>query len=196
MTYEEIRDKLSKSKVVIAGLGGLGSNIAMMLARSGIGHLRLIDFDVVDESNLNRQLYTVDDIGRPKTEALEEILTKINPNPYYEMINTKITRDNVSKLVEGFPIACEAMDKAEIKSMFVQEVLSNYSDTIVVSGNGMAGYKDANSIRTKQKMSRLYVCGDNTTGLEETKIIMAPKVMICAGHQANKIIELLVEKED
>lgn len=196
MTKEKIKEILKRSKVAVAGLGGLGSNIAVMLARSGVGYLRLVDFDVVDESNLNRQAYSLEHIGRPKAEALIEILNQINPNLKYEAFCEKVTPENIEELFGTFPIICEAFDRPEQKAMLVREALIRCCDSIVISGNGMAGFGDANQIRTDRMMNRLYVCGDMKTGIEDTGIIMAPRVMICAGHEANKVIQLLLEGEN
>ncbi len=188
-------EKLRNSKVAIAGLGGLGSHIAVMLARSGVGQLHLVDFDIVDLSNLNRQVYTVDELGMPKTEALKRILLKINPyiNVSYE--NIKVDNENIKQLFTGFNIVCEAFDNPSAKAMIVSELLSRDSETIIVSGSGMAGYGDANEIKTEKKFSRLYVCGDGKSDAFEGIGLMAPRVMICAGHQANMIVRLILGEE-
>lgn len=190
-----IYEKLRNSKVAIAGLGGLGSHIAVMLARSGVGQLHLVDFDIVDLSNLNRQVYTVDELGMPKTEALKRILLKINPyiNVSYE--NVKVDNKNIKQLFTGFNIVCEAFDNPSAKAMIVSELLSRDSETIIVSGSGMAGYGDANEIKTEKKFSRLYVCGDGKSDAFEGIGLMAPRVMICAGHQANMIVRLILGEE-
>lgn len=190
----EVAEILRNSKVAIAGLGGLGSNIAVMLVRSGIGHLKLIDFDVVDVTNLNRQMYSIKHLGKPKTEALLEILKGINPYITYETVQIKVTPDNVEELFKDFPIVCEAFDKPDQKAMLVREVLTRCPLATVVSGNGMAGYADTNSIITKRQMSRLYVCGDGNTDVGDGIGLMAPRVAVCAGHQANKVIQLLLNK--
>lgn len=190
-----IYEKLRNSKVAIAGLGGLGSHIAVMLARSGVGQLHLVDFDIVDLSNLNRQVYNVDELGMPKTEALKRILLKINPyiNVSYE--NVKVDNKNIKQLFTGFNIVCEAFDNPSAKAMIVSELLSRDSETIIVSGSGMAGYGDANEIKTEKKFSRLYVCGDGKSDAFEGIGLMAPRVMICAGHQANMIVRLILGEE-
>ena len=190
-----IYEKLRNSKVAIAGLGGLGSHIAVMLARSGVGQLHLVDFDIVDLSNLNRQVYTVDELGMPKTEALKGILLKINPyiNVSYE--NVKVDNKSIKQLFTGFNIVCEAFDNPSAKAMIVSELLSRDSETIIVSGSGMAGYGDANEIKTEKKFSRLYVCGDGKSDAFEGIGLMAPRVMICAGHQANMIVRLILGEE-
>lgn len=189
----KIKEKLLSARVAIAGLGGLGSNIAVMLARSGVGHMTLIDFDVVDVTNLNRQAYMIPQVGKPKTEALKEILDQINPYLDYEFKQVKVTKDNVGELLTGFSIVCEAFDKPDQKSMLVQEVLRRFPETKVVSGNGMAGYGDANDITTKRLMSRLFICGDGETDVGDGIGLMSPRVNVCAAHQANKIIQLILQ---
>jgi thiamine biosynthesis protein thiF len=191
----QIYEKLKRAKVAIAGLGGLGSHIAVMLARSGVGHLHLVDFDRVDLSNLNRQVYGVNELGELKTEALKEILLEINPYINVSFENAKVNNDNVKPLFDGFNLVCEAFDNPKAKAMLVSELLSRDSETIIVSGSGMAGYGDANEIKTVKKMSRLYVCGDGKSDAFEGIGLMAPRVMICAGHQANIIIRLILGEE-
>ena len=110
---KEMQKKLRAAKVAVAGLGGLGSNIAVMLARSGIGKLLLVDFDVVDVTNLNRQMYFIPQLGRPKTEALAELLVQINPYTEYETVCTKVTPENVKELFSEYPIVCEAFDRPD-----------------------------------------------------------------------------------
>ena len=191
----EMKEKLKNARVAIAGLGGLGSNIAVNLARSGVGHLLLIDFDVVDVSNLNRQMYMIPHIGLPKTEALRDILSRINPWLDIQTKQVKITSENARSLLTGWPIVCEAFDRPDQKAMLVSTLLSQCPDCIIVSGNGMAGLGDANLIRTQRKLRRLYVCGDGTTEIAPGAGLMAPRVAICAGHQANKVLQLILEEE-
>ena len=192
---KEMKEKLENAHVAIAGLGGLGSNIAVMLARSGVGHLLLVDFDVVDVTNLNRQAYGISQVGKEKTQALKELLCEINPYLEYECKCVRVTPENVKELFTGYPIVCEAFDKAEQKAMLVQELLTQFSETVVISGNGMAGFGDANEIQTKKMMHRLYVCGDQKTDIAEGIGLMAPRVAICAAHQANKVLQIILEEE-
>ena len=189
---KEIKGKLRNAHVAIAGLGGLGSNIAVMLARSGVGHLLLVDFDTVDVTNLNRQMYTIPHLGRPKTEALAEILCRINPYPDYELRQVRVTPDNLRELFEGWPIVCEAFDRADQKAMLISGLLTTCPETVIVSGNGMAGYGDANEIRTIRRLGRLYICGDGTADSQAGMGLMAPRVAVCAGHQANQVIRLIL----
>lgn len=191
---DEMQEKLRGVKVAVAGLGGLGSNIAVMLARSGIGHLFLVDFDVVDVTNLNRQMYFISHLGLPKTEALPQILYQINPYLTCESVRIKVMPENVRELFKEYPIVCEAFDKPDQKAMLVRELLMQCPETIVVSGNGMAGYGDTNDICTSQKMRRLYVCGDQKTDVGGGIGLMAPRVAACAAHEANKVIQLIMER--
>ena len=191
---DEMREKLRGAKVAVAGIGGLGSNIAVMLARSGIGHLFLVDFDVVDVTNLNRQMYFISHLGLPKTEALPQILYQINPYLTCESVRIKVMPENVRELFKEYPIVCEAFDKPDQKAMLVRELLMQCPETIVVSGNGMAGYGDSNDICTRQKMRRLYVCGDQKTDVGGGIGLMAPRVAACAAHEANKVIQLIMER--
>lgn len=186
---------LARSSVCILGLGGLGSNIGVYLARSGIGRLVLVDFDQVEASNLNRQYYSLGHIGMKKTHALLEVIRSINPFIDLEVIDTKINRDNIMDIVKGQQIICEALDDPATKSMVVSEVLANSDDKLVVAASGMAGLGDANLIRTRRKLSRLYICGDERSDFELIPGMMAPRVSICAGHQANIILRLLLGLE-
>ena len=192
---KEMQVKLRSAKVAVAGLGGLGSNIAAMLARSGIGKLLLVDFDVVDVTNLNRQMYFIPQLGKPKAEALPEILRQINPYLTYEAVCVKVAPENVKELFADYPIVCEAFDKPDQKAMLVRELLTQCPETTVVSGNGMAGYGDTNEIRTQQMMGRLYVCGDQSTDVGNGIGLIAPRVAACAAHEANKVLQLIMQKE-
>ena len=148
---KEVQDKLLQGKVAIAGLGGLGSNIAVALARAGVGTLHLIDFDVVDISNLNRQQYRVQDIGRKKTEALAEIIRDINPFVQLKLDCVRVDADNVPELFCEEDIVCEAFDQAKEKAMLVDAFFSSFKEEkILLSGSGMAGYHSSNAIKTRQ----------------------------------------------
>lgn len=188
----QMYEKISNAAVAIAGLGGLGSHVAVMLARAGVGHLLLVDFDTVDITNLNRQAYTCEHIGRKKTEALGQILKEINPYIEVQMKDCYVNPENLTELFGGYRIICEAFDKAEAKAMLVNTVLKEMKETFVVSGSGMAGYGSGNEIHTEKLMKRLYVCGDGKTEASGNLCLMAPRVTICAAHQANMIIRLIL----
>lgn len=187
-----VQDKLTKARVAIAGLGGLGSNIAISLARIGVGHLHLVDFDRVDLTNLNRQHYFIRHLGAYKTDALKEQILQINP--YIQVVTDclKITADSVPALFAGEDIICEAFDVPEQKAMLVNAVLETLPEKILLSGNGMAGYGNSNAIRTRQILPRFYLCGDEVSG-NDMKSLMAPRVAICAAHEANMAAALIIE---
>ena len=188
----EIKERLRAASVAVAGLGGLGSNIAAMLARSGIGRLFLVDFDVVDVTNLNRQLYLIPHVGMAKTEAMLQILKDINPWLDVRTERVRVTKENAAALFGGFPYVCEAFDRPEEKAMLVNTLLRECPGTTVISGSGMAGYGDANLIKTEQRFGRLYLCGDGVTDIGAGMGLMAPRVAVCAGHQANKVLQLIL----
>lgn len=183
---------LKKSKVAVAGLGGLGSNIAISLARIGVGKLFLVDFDIVEPSNLNRQSYYIKHLGILKTEALKEQLNDINPFIEVKTKNIKITEENAVNLFKDYEIVCEALDNPSSKAMLVNTLLINLPKTKIISASGMAGFESSNTIKTEKKMKNLYLCGDYTTPAEPGSGLMAPRVMVCAGHQANMILRLLL----
>ncbi|MDD3652900.1 MAG: sulfur carrier protein ThiS adenylyltransferase ThiF [Desulfotomaculaceae bacterium] len=191
-----VYEKIKKGKVAIAGLGGLGSNIAVMLARSGVGQLLLIDFDVVEPSNLNRQSYYISHLGLPKTVALKKQLGEINPFIKVETKQTKVTADNVEELFVGYDIICEAFDQPEAKSLLVNVALEQLPGIKIVAASGMAGYDSANLIKTVKPMKNLYLCGDFENEARPGRGLLAPRVQICAGHQANMVLRLLLGIED
>lgn len=193
---KEIYEKLEKSRVAVAGLGGLGSHIAVILARSCVGTLHLIDFDNVDISNLNRQEYYVQHIGRPKTECLKEKLLEINPFINIITDNVRVEQGNLEELFKEERIVCEAFDEAEQKAMLVNGILEKLPYIKLISGSGMAGYGDSNTIKTKKVFKNFYLCGDGETDSGEGIGLMAPRVSICAGHEANKAIQLILYPEN
>ncbi|MBE5917464.1 MAG: thiamine biosynthesis protein ThiF [Pseudobutyrivibrio ruminis] len=187
--------KFAEATVAICGLGGLGSNIAICLARAGIGKLILIDFDVVDVSNLHRQQYKASQVGMYKTEALKENLLEINPYITIESRTVRMTEDNTVKLVSEADIVCEAFDKAECKAMVVNAVLTYFKDKIIVSGSGMAGFSSANAIVTKKLSNRFYMCGDGVSDVNDGIGLIASRVMVCAAHEAHIVLRLLMGEQ-
>ena len=190
-----IQEKLKNAGVAIAGLGGLGSNIAVMLARIGVGKLLLVDFDRVEASNLNRQCYDVTHIGMLKTDALKGQLEKINPYVVTETRDVTITEDNAAEIFKDYTIVCEAFDKAQNKAVLVNALLEQGGKKIVAA-SGMNGFESSNKIATRHVFDNLYVCGDSNPPAQEGIGFMAPRVSICAGHQANMIVRLILDKED
>lgn len=177
--------------VAIVGAGGLGSNVAIMLARTGVSPLFIIDFDKVEESNLNRQYYTRNDLGEYKVNALKKHIEEINPNIEVKVYQGKIMPHNIVELLGKYSIVCEALDNPETKAILVNTLLQHSRKIKIVSGSGMGGYESSNLMKTSKKMNQLYVCGDEEAGLDKGYKMLAPRVNICAGHEANMIIRLL-----
>ena len=189
-----ISKKLKKTRVCILGLGGLGSNVAVLLARSGIGYLKLVDFDIVEASNLNRQQYRISHIGIKKTEAMKSIIREINPFVEVDILDIKVDRENIYSIVGDIEIVVEAFDRAETKAMILEELLTD-KNKIVVSASGMAGLGSANEIVTRKIKDNFYLIGDNYSDYEEYSGIMSTRVMICAAHQANVVLRLILGEE-
>ena len=189
-----ISKKLKKTRVCILGLGGLGSNVAVLLARSGIGYLKLVDFDIVEASNLNRQQYRISHIGIKKTEVMKSIIREINPFVEVDILDIKVDRENIYSTVGDIKIVVEAFDRAETKAMILEELLTD-KNKIVVSASGMAGLGSANEIVTRKIKDNFYLIGDNYSDYEEYSGIMSTRVMICAAHQANVVLRLILGEE-
>lgn len=189
---EEVQARIRAARVAVAGLGGLGSNIAVSLARIGVGHLHLIDFDRVDVTNLNRQQYFADQVGMYKTEALRENLLRINPWLELRTDCLRVTEENAAELLRDDAYICEAFDIAENKAMLAGEVLEHFPEKYLVAASGMAGYGDNNEIRTRRVTSHFYLCGDEKTEAAAGRGLMAPRVALCAAHQANMVLRLIL----
>ena len=188
-----VLEKVKRATVGVAGLGGLGSAVAVALARTGIGKLVLADFDLVEPSNLNRQQYFIDQLGSPKTEALIENLRRINPYAEFEPVQQRVTARNAAAVFAGCEIVAECFDDPQSKAELTQALLR--SGKTVVAASGVAGDGPANAIRTKKKMARLYVVGDGITAAAPGRGLMAPRVGIAAHHQANAILRLLLGED-
>ncbi len=186
----ELLPILGRAVVGIAGAGGLGSNVAVALARVGVGKLIIADHDRVYPSNLNRQQYFIDQIGQPKVEALLENLKRMNPFSEYEIHHTRITPRNIPQLFGEAQILVEAFDLATEKSMLINTWLSLFPDRPIVAASGLSGFGKNNKIRTR-KMGRLYLCGDEESEPTDRVSPMAPRVGIVANMQANLVLELL-----
>lgn len=189
-----LHSEFAKASVAICGLGGLGSHVAMALARAGVGRLHLIDFDSVDLSNIHRQQYRLSQIGKKKTEALCENIKEIAPQITVLLDTVRIEEENLVKLLKQDAVICEAFDDAEAKAMLVNGVLEQFPDKYVVTASGMAGIASANSIKTRRITEHFYLCGDEVSGVTEQMGLFAPRVMLCAAHQAHMILRILAKE--
>jgi len=190
----ELQNNISGATVAICGLGGLGSNIAISLARAGIGKLILIDFDKVDITNLHRQQYKACQLGKYKTDALKENLLEIAPYLHIETHTARITETNITEFLKDADIICEAFDVAETKAMLVNEALEKMPNKYLVAASGMAGLGDANLIKTRKITSRFYLCGDEVSDINDEIGLVSSRVMLCAAHQAHTVLQILTQK--
>lgn len=183
---------LKRSVVGIAGAGGLGSAVAVALARVGVGTLIIADFDVVEPSNLNRQQFFVDQIGEAKVEALAANLARINP--YVQVIPSivRLTLENIPKILGDAQILVEAFDRADQKAMLVGAWRRHFPTRPIVTATGLAGHHPSNTVRTRRIGQYLYVVGDQETAACPGTGLMAPRVGVAAHHQANAVLRLLL----
>jgi len=182
---------LGSSVVGIAGAGGLGSNAAASLARAGVGRLIIADFDRVEPSDMNRQFFFLDQVGKLKVEALAENLKKLNPYSIIETHEAKITKENLPSVFGPADLLIEALDKADEKQMLVEAWLAAFPGRPIIVASGLAGYGKNNKLH-QRRMGNLYICGDECTECDECTAPMAPRVGIVANMQANLAVELLV----
>ena len=189
----KIMKKLKESIVGIAGAGGLGSNAAVALARSGIGHLIIVDFDKVEKGNLNRQYYFTNQIGKVKVKALKDNIKKINPFVKVDVHKEKLAKGSMEKHFKDVDVIIEALDSAEMKTAFVEEIMHKLPKTPVIAASGVAGYGHSERIVTK-KLGNLYMVYDADAKSSEDDILMAPRVCLMANWEANLALELILGK--
>lgn len=196
LQHTKIRqEKLQSARAAVCGLGGLGSHIALALARCGVGSLHLIDFDFVELSNLSRQQYFLHQVGMPKTEALKQVLLSVNPCLSIRTDQVRMTEENTAGLLEEDLYICEAFDVPEEKAMLTNFVLEHFPEKYLVGASGMAGCGDSNRIRTRRILPGYYLCGDGESDAALLGGLTAPRVMLCAAHQANQIAEMILRSE-
>jgi len=188
---KDLQSRFAAATVAVCGLGGLGSNIAIALARAGIGRLILIDFDRVDLTNLHRQQYKANQIGKYKTDALAENLFEMAPYIKLETATQKITEDNCTALLKDADVICEAFDNAEAKAMLANKVLETMPEKYLVAASGMAGMGTPNTVRTRRITKHFYLCGDERSDVADTIGLVSPRVMLCAAHQAHTVLRIL-----
>lgn len=193
---EDLQNKISAAHVAVCGLGGLGSNIAIALARAGVGHLHLIDFDRVDLTNLNRQQYAVGQLGQYKTDALRETLSLVSPYCDVTCDTIKVTEETLPDLLRNEDYICEAFDRAEAKAMLVSGVLEHFPEKYLVAASGLAGLGSANTIQTRRVSRRFYLCGDGTSDSSVGLGLVASRVLVCAAHEANMILRLIAGERE
>lgn len=193
---DEMAKTLKNATVGIAGLGGLGSNVAVALTRIGIGKLVLVDFDQVDKSNLNRQQYFLRHIGMYKTQALKEVLHDINADIEIETTNIFVDETNIEQLFKDVDIIVEAFDNSQSKAILVNTILLKMPNKAIVAGSGMGAYFSSNSIKTRKVRNNFYLSGDEFSDTDLGYMPLAPRVNIVANHQANMVLRLILGEKD
>lgn len=190
---EKLQRSLLSSRVAVCGLGGIGSHTAVFLARLGVGNLHIIDFDVVDVSNIHRQSYFPHQIGMKKTDALKNIINSISPFTQVICDDAALGRDNIPSLLKNDEIICECFDSAEAKAELSDTVLTLMPEKYVIAVSGVAGANGANDIKTKRITDRFYLCGDGVSDVEGS-CLFAPKVALCSAHQALTVLQIIKER--
>ncbi len=189
----EERKALESARVGIAGAGGLGSNCAMHLVRSGVAHLTIADFDVVSESNLNRQFFFRDQIGMKKVEALKANLLRIDPDAEVRALDMRLDATTVRETFADCDVVVEAFDAAEAKAMIVSALAG--SGKKIVTASGMAGWGRSNEMRVRKMGDRIVAVGDGESAVGACAAPHSPRVGIAAAMEANSVIALLLNKE-
>ncbi len=188
LTPEE-RAALESARVGIAGAGGLGSNCAMHLVRAGVLHLTVVDFDVVNESNLNRQFFFRDQLGRKKVEALKENLLRIDPAVDIRAVDMRLDASSAREVFADCDILVEAFDVVDAKVMLVSSFAS--SGKMLVTASGLAGWGRSNAMRVR-KMGNIVAIGDGETAVGANAAPVSPRVGIAAAMEANAVVSLLL----
>jgi sulfur carrier protein ThiS adenylyltransferase len=183
--------QIQRVKVGIAGVGGLGSNCAVCLARSGFKRMTLVDFDRVNYSNLNRQFYFADQVGMVKVAALRANLSRINPDLDLTVKAQKITAANLDECFGDCQAVVDGLDEVEIKRLLVEHFWR--TPKLVVAASGIAGWEDADQLVTRRVKPHIYLVGDQTTAVGEAQPPLAPRVNIVAAKEANVILKWVLE---
>lgn len=187
----QLKAFLSDKTVGIAGAGGLGSNCAVALARTGVGNLVIADFDVLEASNLNRQYYFRHQLGIPKVLALKENIREIDPTLRVEARTVKIDRNNLREIFDRCDILIEAFDKAEMKQMLIETALELWPDRPLVAASGLAGWGNTESITVK-RYGNFVLVGDDVSETGSWNPPLGPRVSVVAGMQADIALEFLL----
>ncbi len=192
MDRERLRSIFSKAAVGIAGVGGLGSTCAVSLARAGILNLVIADFDKVTESNLDRQYYFLDQVGRYKVDALSENIRRVDPRVQVTAHRVRLDRDNVGEIFSGCGIVVEAVDDAAVKEMIVETALQSFPGAHVVCASGLAGIGSLGELKLVHH-GRLHLCGDFSRETSADSPPVAPRVGVVANMEADMVLQILID---
>jgi sulfur carrier protein ThiS adenylyltransferase len=194
MRFSDIENHLNKFKVGIAGAGGLGSNCAVSLARTGVGTLVIADFDKIELSNISRQFYFIDQVGMMKTIALKENLKRIRPEINVVTHQTVLSEKNITSVFRECQVIVEAFDRSDMKQMFIEIVQKELAGIPLIVGSGLAGWGNTEALKFRKIDETLYICGDEMSEATDDYPPLAPRVCIVANMQANAVIEILMSK--
>jgi sulfur carrier protein ThiS adenylyltransferase len=190
----KLKARLRKASVGIAGAGGLGSNAAMALARAGVGHLVIVDFDKVEKKNLTRQYYFLNQVGKLKVKALKANIERAAEGVKVDAVAKKLVPGKMAAPFKDVDVVVEALDKAETKTRFVQEVLRDLPGKPVVAASGVAGWGACERIELK-RFAPLHLVRDDRAKSSDEGVLLAPKVCTIANMQANVVLEILLGAE-
>ena len=191
----DVQRLFKKASVGIMGIGGLGSAVALSLAKIGIGKLILADHDVVVLSNIHRQHYFIDQIGMKKTAALKKTMVRVNPFVSITALDVKLTEQNIPELFGGVDVLVECFDDPTMKAGALRAALQHLPEMGYVGASGVAGYGDGNTITCKKIKAGVFIVGDGTSEAGDSSGLFAPRVGIAAHHQANLVVRLLLGLE-
>lgn len=191
MNFQEIKEKLKTKTVGIAGCGGLGSNCAVALARVGVGKLVLADFDKIEESNLNRQYFFYDQIGKIKSDTLKENIERINSEVEIVSHPVFLEESNFANIFRECDLIIEAFDRPESKEMIVRAMSKFFPDKTLIMGIGISGWSQNDSMK-EIRYENLIICGDQKSEVSDDNPPLAPRVGIVANMQANVALEILL----
>jgi sulfur carrier protein ThiS adenylyltransferase len=179
-------EKIRNTRVGIAGAGGLGSNCAVHLVRSGFSRLTIADFDVVEASNLNRQFFFSDQLGGKKTEMLRDNLLRINPALSIRTMDIRLDEENLMAVFEDCPVVVEALDNPRDKAMMAGLVPT--AGTFFVSVSGIGGWGDSDRIKTRKINDNFYIVGDMISEVGDDMPPTSAIVAIAAAKQADLVL--------
>jgi sulfur carrier protein ThiS adenylyltransferase len=188
-----IEELLNRATVGIAGIGGIGSHLAVLLVRAGVNNLTLVDYDTVEHGNLKRQYYFIDQVGQKKVDALNNTLKRINPHINCYSYDVKVTEDNITQLFSHSDIIVEALDKACVKKMFIEHCIKLFPGKKIVGVSGIAGINDCELISTEKISENLFIVGDFVSEITPPINLISTRVCAAASMQAHLVVQLILK---
>ncbi len=191
LDYKLVKDKLKNKKLAVVGVGGLGSWLSYIMAKSGLGEILLIDFDIVEESNIFRQLYDKEDIGKFKVDALSEKLRKVNSEIKIRVLKKRLDEDNIDSILKDYKYIAECVDSKEIKKLLIEYVLKN-KEKFLISVSGLGGIDSFDVVQKIKLGDNVIVVGDFTKDVEKFPPI-STKVLTLSAIESNELLLKMIE---